>query len=55
METKDFLKLIKEKQALVELQGTLANRSINEGFSGGEKSVMKFSKWRYWSLFLHPG
>jgi Fe-S cluster assembly ATP-binding protein len=37
METKDFLKLIKEKQALVELQGTLANRSLNEGFSGGEK------------------
>jgi Fe-S cluster assembly ATP-binding protein len=32
-----FLKLIKEKQALVELQGTLANRSVNEGFSGGEK------------------
>src|SRR6185436_6021789 len=37
IETKDFLKLIKEKQALVELQGTLANRSVNEGFSGGEK------------------
>jgi len=37
METKDFLKRIKEKQALVELQGTLANRSVNEGFSGGEK------------------
>jgi Fe-S cluster assembly ATP-binding protein len=37
MEAKDFLKLVKEKQALVELQGTLANRSVNEGFSGGEK------------------
>lgn len=37
IDTKDFLKLIKEKQALVELQGTLANRSVNEGFSGGEK------------------
>lgn len=37
MEAKDFLKLIKEKQALVELQGALANRSVNEGFSGGEK------------------
>ena len=37
IEAKDFLKLIKEKQALVELQGTLANRSVNEGFSGGEK------------------
>jgi len=37
IEAKDFLKLIKEKQALIELQGTLANRSVNEGFSGGEK------------------
>lgn len=37
MEAKDFLKMVKEKQALVELQGSLANRSVNEGFSGGEK------------------
>lgn len=37
LEAKDFLKLVKEKQAMVELQGTLANRSVNEGFSGGEK------------------
>jgi Fe-S cluster assembly ATP-binding protein len=29
--------MVKEKQALVELQGSLANRSVNEGFSGGEK------------------
>jgi Fe-S cluster assembly ATP-binding protein len=33
----DFLKLVKEKSALVELDGKLANRSVNEGFSGGEK------------------
>lgn len=37
IDAKDFLKLVKEKQALVELQGSLANRSVNEGFSGGEK------------------
>lgn len=37
MEAKDFLKLVKEKQTLVELQGSLTNRSVNEGFSGGEK------------------
>ncbi len=37
LEAKDFLALIKEKQAMVELQGGLANRSVNEGFSGGEK------------------
>mgnify|MGYP000453269526 CR=1 FL=1 len=34
---KDFLKLMKEKQKLVKLDGRLANRSLNEGFSGGEK------------------
>mgnify|MGYP001184548165 CR=1 FL=1 len=34
---KDFLALVKEKQKLVELDGKLANRSVNEGFSGGEK------------------
>jgi len=37
MEAKDFLALIKEKQKLVELDAKLAGRSVNEGFSGGEK------------------
>jgi Fe-S cluster assembly ATP-binding protein len=37
MDAKSFLALVKEKQKLVELEGTLANRSVNEGFSGGEK------------------
>ena len=32
-----FLKLMREKRALVELDNKLANRSVNEGFSGGEK------------------
>src|SRR6185436_5330341 len=34
---KEFLDRVKEKQKLVELDGKLVNRSINEGFSGGEK------------------
>lgn len=34
---KEFLKLVREKAALVELDNKLANRSVNEGFSGGEK------------------
>ena len=34
---KDFLDLVKEKASLVELDGRLRNRSVNEGFSGGEK------------------
>jgi Fe-S cluster assembly ATP-binding protein len=33
----DFLKLMKEKKALVEIDSHLTNRSVNEGFSGGEK------------------
>lgn len=33
----DFLKLMKEKRELVELDKSLSNRSVNEGFSGGEK------------------
>lgn len=37
MPAKDFLQLVKQKQALVELSGQLAKRSVNEGFSGGEK------------------
>ena len=34
---KDFMMMVKEKQALVELKQSLANRSVNESFSGGEK------------------
>ncbi|MEZ4889205.1 MAG: Fe-S cluster assembly ATPase SufC [Crocinitomicaceae bacterium] len=34
---KDFLAMVKEKSKLVELDGGLASRSVNEGFSGGEK------------------
>ena len=37
MAAKDFLMMLKEKQKLVELDGKLTNRSVNEGFSGGEK------------------
>jgi Fe-S cluster assembly ATP-binding protein len=32
-----FLKLMREKKELVEIDSTLTNRSVNEGFSGGEK------------------
>ena len=37
MKTADFLKLMREKRKVVELDSKLANRSVNEGFSGGEK------------------
>ena len=34
---KDFLAMVKEKSELVGLNNKLKNRSVNEGFSGGEK------------------
>lgn len=34
---KEFMQLVKEKSAIVELDAKLASRSVNEGFSGGEK------------------
>lgn len=37
VEAKEFLNLVKEKQQLVEFDSKLTNRSLNEGFSGGEK------------------
>jgi Fe-S cluster assembly ATP-binding protein len=37
MEAKEFLALMKEKSELVELNKEFLTRSINEGFSGGEK------------------
>ncbi len=33
----EFLKLMEEKKQIVELTSNLASRSVNEGFSGGEK------------------
>jgi len=37
MSASDFLKMMEEKKKLVEIQSKLTNRSVNEGFSGGEK------------------
>lgn len=37
LSAKEFLKMTKEKQQLVEFEAKLANRSLNQGFSGGEK------------------
>ena len=33
----EFLKMMREKRKIVELDAKLSNRSVNEGFSGGEK------------------
>jgi len=37
LSSSDFLKMMREKKELVEIDSKLANRSVNEGFSGGEK------------------
>jgi Fe-S cluster assembly ATP-binding protein len=37
LDAKSFLAMSEEKKALVEITAKLANRSVNEGFSGGEK------------------
>ncbi len=37
MPASEFLKLMREKKNLVEIDSNLTNRSVNEGFSGGEK------------------
>jgi Fe-S cluster assembly ATP-binding protein len=37
LDAMDFLSLIKEKMSLVEMDQSLLNRPLNEGFSGGEK------------------
>lgn len=37
LSAKEFLQLVKEKSALVALESSLSSRSVNEGFSGGEK------------------
>lgn len=37
LNSREFLSLLREKQQLVEFDTSLANRSLNEGFSGGEK------------------
>ena len=33
----EFLKMVREKQAMVNMPDKMKNRSVNEGFSGGEK------------------
>ena len=38
----EFLSLITEKLKIVDMSSTFLSRNVNEGFSGGEKSVMKF-------------
>ncbi|MBO4905713.1 MAG: Fe-S cluster assembly ATPase SufC [Bacteroidaceae bacterium] len=37
LKAKDFLQLVRDRRKVVELDSKLTNRSVNEGFSGGER------------------
>jgi Fe-S cluster assembly ATP-binding protein len=45
MPANEMLKVIREKSELLEIDRKFLSRSLNEGFSGGEKNVMRFFKW----------
>jgi Fe-S cluster assembly ATP-binding protein len=47
LDAMDFIELAKQKTALVHMDESLLRRSINEGFSGGEKK--RSFRWRCWS------
>jgi len=54
LDAKAFLALSKEKQALVELDKKLAGRSVNEGFSGGEKKRNEIYQMAMLNLPVDP-
>lgn len=45
----DFDDLVRERLDVVKMDPAFLDRSVNEGFSGGEKSGMRFCKWLCWS------
>lgn len=46
MPANEMLKVIREKSELLEIDRKFLSRSLNEGFSGGEKKEMRFFKWQ---------
>lgn len=46
----EFEKFVAEKAKLVDMNPDFLSRSVNEGFSGGEKSATRFFKWRFFHL-----
>ena len=49
LDTFEFEDLVKERLKIVEMNPAFLERSVNEGFSGGEKNATRFFKW----LFLN--
>ena len=50
MDPLDFDELLPEKMKMLKMENKYKERSLNDGFSGGEKKKMKFCRWR----FLNP-
>ena len=46
MSASEMLKKIRQKAALLDIDTKFLSRSLNEGFSGGEKNEMKYFKWQ---------
>ena len=45
----DFLKQVRERAKSLQIDAEMLKRPVNVGFSGGEKSVMRYCKWLCWS------
>lgn len=45
----DFQGIIKEQMNQIDMAPDMLDRSVNEGFSGGEKKETKYYKWHYYS------
>jgi Fe-S cluster assembly ATP-binding protein len=46
LDAMDFLKVVREKMKLLDMDETLMNRPVNEGFSAARKSATRYFKWR---------
>lgn len=54
----EFLKLMREKSAVVELDSKLTSRAVNEGFRAVRRRRTRFSRWRCsirsWPFWTRP-
>lgn len=46
----EFDDFVREKMKLLDMNPDFLDRSVNEGFSGGEKNAMKYYRWHYLNL-----
>ena len=46
MPSNEMLKKIREKAKMLDIDTKFLSRSLNEGFSGGERRAMRFFRWR---------